>query len=375
MRTPLFPWFILWVTIPIIIFFLFILPAHASDGQFYQRGQEGWFWYQVIPEPAEDEEPIKPESGAAESSQSGLKPFSAAWFREHMQSFMDKAIDEPTTENVRAYLYLQRVMMDKGSLFADVSQQVVMGDPVLDEISRRPLATYAANRMDREAGAQRDIALGEVAKRAGLFFFYRSDCPYCHAQAPIIESMALNYGFEVFAIAVDGLPLPGGEFPNYKVDSGQAQSLSVTTVPAVFLVDPPNVITPIGQGAMSLDELNNRIILAAHQAGWIDDQTYYATRPVQPGVSLAMSAKSLTKRYYRTLSSLFAICVHKEGYNNEKSIPSIANRLCDWFFVYEPSKLATGDESVVWFNDQQHCAWCIRESAAWRYIWRKCCCS
>ena len=30
-----------------------------------------------------------------------------------------------------------------------------MGDPVLDEISRRPLATYAANRMDREAGAQR----------------------------------------------------------------------------------------------------------------------------------------------------------------------------------------------------------------------------
>lgn len=38
-----------------------------------------------------------------------------------------------------------------------------MGDPVLDEISRRPLATYAANRMDREAGAQRDVALGEVA--------------------------------------------------------------------------------------------------------------------------------------------------------------------------------------------------------------------
>lgn len=169
MRTPLLPWCILWVTIPIIIFFLFILPAHASDGQFYQRGQEGWFWYQVIPEPEQPDELIEPETGVVESSQSELKPFSAAWFREHMQSFMDKAIDEPTNENVRAYLYLQRVMMDKGSQFADVSQQVVMGDPVLDEISRRPLATYAANRMDREAGAQRDVALGEVAKRAGLF--------------------------------------------------------------------------------------------------------------------------------------------------------------------------------------------------------------
>ena len=47
---------------------------------------------------------------------------------------------------------------------------------------------------------------------------------------------------------------------------------------------------------MSLDELNNRIILAAHQAGWINDQTYYATRPVQPGVSLAMSAQELNEK-------------------------------------------------------------------------------
>ena len=58
----------------------------------------------------------------------------------------------------------------------------------------------------------------------------------------------------------------------------------------------------------------------------------------------------------------------------QQSISSIANRLCDWFFIYEPSKLATGDESVVWFNDQHHCARCIRESAAWRYIWWKRCC-
>ncbi len=77
---------------------------------------------------------------------------------------------------------------------------------------------------------------------------------------------------------------------------GHSISVVRKTGPAVFLVDPPNVITPIGQGAMSLDELNNRIILAAHQAGWIDDQTYYATRPVQPGVSLAMSAQELNEK-------------------------------------------------------------------------------
>lgn len=293
MRHPLMPWFTWLWTIPLIVFLFFVLPAYADDG-FYRRGQEGWFWYQVIPDPLEElPEQTQPPM---ESLPSTAMPFTAAWFREHMQSFMDKAIDEPTAENVRAYLYLQRVMMDKGSQFADVSQQVVMGDPVLDEISRRPLATYAANRMDREAGVQRDAVLEMVAKRAGLFFFYRSDCPYCHAQAPIVQAFAEHYGFEVFAISIDGLPLPGGEFPDYRVDSGQARALAVSTVPAVFLVDPPESVTPIGQGAMSLDELNNRIVLAAHQAGWIDDQAYYATRPVQPGVSLALSAQELNDR-------------------------------------------------------------------------------
>lgn len=49
------------------------LAAHASDGPFYQRGQEGWFWYRVIPEPEQPDELIEPETGVVESRSSELK--------------------------------------------------------------------------------------------------------------------------------------------------------------------------------------------------------------------------------------------------------------------------------------------------------------
>lgn len=38
--------------------------------------------------------------------------FSAAWLRENLPRLMDKAIDDPTQENVAAYLYAQRALLE-----------------------------------------------------------------------------------------------------------------------------------------------------------------------------------------------------------------------------------------------------------------------
>jgi conjugal transfer pilus assembly protein TraF len=270
-----------------------LIPVLVSaEPAFFLRGEEGWFWYQRLPDPIEPPDPDPALPATPPGPVTATPPLSTAWFRAHIQDYMDQAIDNPTPDNVRAFLYLQRVMMDKGNRFADVSQQVVMGDPFLDEISRRPLAPFAAQQMDRAAGAARDGVLQDIASQAGLFFFYRSDCPYCQLQAPIMAALQEQFGFEVFAIAVDGLPLPNGAYPDYRPDTGQAQALGVNTVPAIFLVQPPGTLEPVGQGAMTLDELGQRLVSVAHARGWIDDTAYAATRPVQLGTSLAAQPPS-----------------------------------------------------------------------------------
>jgi conjugal transfer pilus assembly protein TraF len=255
----------------------------AAQLPFYARGAEGWFWYEEEPPATEapDQAPEPPPAvtapppAAAEpdspafAAPVGPTPLSAAWLRANLERYRDLAIDDPSPRNVALYLYLQRLAMDKAERFAEASRRVVWSDPLLDETTRRPLATFAANLVNREAAANREAALTETAKVAGLWFLFRSNCPYCEAQAPLLEVLTARYGFDVQAVSLDGKPLPGGFYPDFRPDRGQAKALGVVSTPALFLARPPDGLVPLSQGALSLAELEQRIVHAAAEAGWI----------------------------------------------------------------------------------------------------------
>ena len=267
------------------------LAAHPTG--FYERGTEGWFWYRdpraaAAPQPTPKAtppalEPATPEPTAERppAPEPGPRPLSAQWFRENLDTYRDRAIDEPTPENVAAYFYLQRIAMDKSSRFARVSERVVQGDPLLDEITQRPTATFGANLVNKTAGGARDAALRKIAARASLWFFFRSDCPYCHAQAPLLARLAQMYGFDILPVSIDGQALPLGLFPDQVQDTGQAHGLGVRSTPAMFLVDPAvPTFVPLAQGMLSLAQLQDRIVEGAAQAGWISEPEAARTHAV-----------------------------------------------------------------------------------------------
>lgn len=183
--------------------------AAPEPSRFYARGAEGWFWYAEQPpeadEPDETLEPPPavaappppepeqlPSAPLAAAAPAGPAPLSAAWLRANLERYRDSAIDDPSQGNVALYLYLQRLAIDKAERFAEASQRVVWSDPLLDETTRRPLATFAANLVNREAAANREAALTETARVAGLWFLFRADCPYCEAQAPLLEVLRVR---------------------------------------------------------------------------------------------------------------------------------------------------------------------------------------
>ncbi len=176
--------------------------------------------------------------------------------------------------------------LDKSTRFAAATQRAVQLDPFLDEVTQRPTATFAANLVNRRSGDRRDAVLTGIAKQAGVLFFFRSDCPYCEAQAPLLQILAARYGFPVLPVSLDGAPLPGGQFPGYRRDSGQAQGLGVVSTPALFLVRPPGDIVPLSQGLISLAQLQERLLVAAVQAGWISEREYASARPVTADLTL-----------------------------------------------------------------------------------------
>jgi conjugal transfer pilus assembly protein TraF len=269
------------------------VSAQAQDHElgFYERKAEGWFWYAQEPEALEKEESklptpqpesppqlSKPEKAAPQLK--GPAIFSAAWFRENLQKYKDAAWDNPTVENVRAFLYLQRFAIDRSEQFSDSSELAVLGDPFLDEITRRPAATFASQKVDREAGIAQGELLKRIAARTGIFFFFKLNCDYCDLQAPLVKMLEQSGGFTVVPVSIDGKPLPSHLFSNMRADNGHAKRLGVVTYPAIYLASPEGEFAPVGQGLMSLPELNHRILVAAKRSGWISEAEFNKTRSV-----------------------------------------------------------------------------------------------
>jgi conjugal transfer pilus assembly protein TraF len=214
--------------------------------------------------------------------------------KQNLEHYLNQAIDDPSPENVAAFYYLQRVMMDKAERFTNAARYVVMSDPQLDETVRRPVATYAANEANHQAGVVAEKALKAIAAQAGILLFFRSDCPYCHVQAPILAMLENAYGFKIYPVSLDGLPMPNGFFSQFKRDTGQAAMLGVEQTPALFLMKPPKQIVPLAQGALSLEEITGRILLAAKEAGWIDASEYQTTQGIRNTPMLLPAAGSIS---------------------------------------------------------------------------------
>ena len=253
--------------------------------RFLGRGGDGWFWYETLPAPPPPPEPApppppQPGGGSAAVEPIGPAPLTAAWFRLELERYRDQAIDQPTPENVRAYLYLQKVMLDKADAFARTSQQVASADPYLDAITERPLSPFAANATSAEATARRGEVLRELASSTGLLFIVDGKCGVCVRAADVLLSAQRQYGFALLTVSLDGKAPSGLALP-VRPDTGQAKKLGVVGTPALFLMRPPDAILPLAQGALDLDTLTARVVDQAHAAGWVDEAAYAATRAVR----------------------------------------------------------------------------------------------
>lgn len=271
------------------------LSANALSAQdetpnrFIERKAEGWFWYAQEPTEPEPKETIIVEADSAESEHpaepekiqpAGPSVFSAKWFRDNLPKYKDLAWDDPTIENVQTYLYLQRYAMDRSEQFADVAEMAVTGNPMLDEMTRRPTATFGSQKVDQVAGRLRENLVAELANQVGVFFFYEPDDEYSQAAAPLIKLLEQT-GFAIVAISKTGEPIPGHEMDfDYKQDQGHAEQLNVSTYPAIFLASVNGEFAPVGQGLMSLPDMTNRMLLVAKREGWISDEDFNKTRPL-----------------------------------------------------------------------------------------------
>lgn len=237
----------------------------AKDG-FWSDSWRGWHFYEEpepVPEPTKKvlPQPI-PERPAIATPVTPTKAPELMEFeslQKTLEDYRNIAIIRPTEANVRRYMELEAKVVAQASYFADVAQRIAWSTPELDPtVQGRPVNAKALEVFEQEQSVSRAEDVTGLGKDHVLFFFFRSDCPYCHAFAPTLAAFQSRYGMRVVGISLDGGPMPG--FPDARPDNGIATNLNVTQVPAVFLAQPfTGQITPVGFGVLSESQLLERI--------------------------------------------------------------------------------------------------------------------
>lgn len=235
---------------------------------FWSDRARGWHFYEEPP-PDLEERPRPPHlskpPATAEPAHVPTAP-ELAEFKRLQQALEDSrhiAIMRPTEANVRRYMALEAQVVQRASTFADVAQRVAWSTPALDPtLQGRPVNAQALELFEHAQRRDRSATIATLGQDHVLLFFYRSDCPYCHAFAPTLEAFQDHHGLQIVAVSLDGGPMPG--FPAARPDNGIATALQVAQVPAVYLAQPTaGRIVPIGFGVLSEAQLLERIAIVS----------------------------------------------------------------------------------------------------------------
>lgn len=240
--------------------------AQNTPPRYWSDTWRGWHFYED-PEPEAADRPAPPPKPPVIAPKPPVaKPPEIVEFealQKRLEETRNIAVMRPTEANVRRYMELEAQVVARASTFADVAQRIAWATPELDPtLQGRPVNAKAVEVFDQLQMAQRSESISALGRDHVLFFFFRGDCPYCHAFAPTLEAFQARHGIKVVAVSMDGGSMPG--FRDARRDNGIATTLKVSQVPAVYLAQPfTGKITPIGFGVLSEAQLVERIALVA----------------------------------------------------------------------------------------------------------------
>ena len=233
----------------------------TAPQNYFEDRERGWFWYEdPLPEP--EKKKAKKTSQSVSSSASMLSPREILKKQgENWEDAMATAILYPSQENYRRYMALTNQIQQQSQDFATGFKRALWVTPEYDYTLINPTTPQAIAARNEEKFIANADELHSSAKKYGLLFFLRSDCPYCHRFAPVLKKFADHYGFEVIPVSVDGGGLP--EYPNPRKNHTLGRKLNISVVPALFLLNPEtNAVATVGYGYSGWTELTEKVLVA-----------------------------------------------------------------------------------------------------------------
>jgi len=277
----------------------------------------GWFWYQEPPPPPASapahkvKPPVKPlpvaskpapkaSAPAPAPAASEPAPLSVKWLREKLPEYRDRAIDDPTPQNVAAYQALTRIMFDKAQNFAEASIKAKELYPGLSQATFTPFDTNSLMNTKYYQESIRPVAIKQIFEHAGLMFFFDSTCQFCLNQWRQLQVFKVDApNAEIMAISADDKPMPNVKM-TWQPNNGVTQTFGIKLYPTIALVWPPNHIALVAQGAVNASEIESNVLNAAVDHGLLPKSYSRWIKPFEQGVLTPLDLNRIAKHDSKT---------------------------------------------------------------------------
>lgn len=216
--------------------------------------------YIYIPPPSTEKEVEPPKAG------------SVLWYKENLEDYKNKAIENPTPENIRNYALFQEAVKHKSDVFSDRYKDFYMQNPQLVA----PTSQFHVNQAKEQQAKVRKGAMNELKDKVGILYFFESTCPYCKQMSQTTIARLIADGFSVKGISIDGRGLPNSPFESdFDVATPQQlKQLSILRVPTTYTYHPKKGLAITTVGMSSFDDFRKRLIFVGSEMGLVSKSKY-----------------------------------------------------------------------------------------------------
>jgi len=227
-----------------------------STSDYFSTHERGWHWYQA--EPGPEDQKIEQISTDPNIPQKSTALEDLKKFQNRLEEVKAEAVMNPTPQNILKYQRLQYEMLERSHTFAQIWMQNVYKDPSIDYSLQSPSSQNARHIYYQKQTEDKERKISELSREYGLFYFFKKDCKYCDAFAPVVKRFSEKYHWEILAISEFGEK--NDIFTRSVADNGLAETWGVNTYPSLFAVNPKTGhVIPIAHGMISIEEMEDRL--------------------------------------------------------------------------------------------------------------------
>ena len=255
------------------------VQGQANKGEY--QPAKGWHFYDIPPEVVEMiekriEEEVEKRLDQQKPAKTSPPPGSSEWIKQNLPVMRQTAADNPTMENVRALLLVEKMLRDKSLRLARRAMQVAQSDPLLDSTYKPTSSLLAARERRAEVESNKQAVFQSLIASGVVFWLFVDEtCSLCDAWYSVLQELTKSYGIQVLFVVPRGVKVP--KIPasvkkkwEFIVESGQARKLGIEGGTALFAFNTRTTeYVHVSQGFVVGEKFLDRVIMAADFSGWI----------------------------------------------------------------------------------------------------------